>query len=206
MKKKILVSSIAVIALCLCLIAGSTFALFTTSTKVNIAVTAGELDVEATILETTMAMRSLGDTEGKYDRNAFANGGSAALENSVLKIANMTPGDAVCFEVKVKNTGDIAVQYNVKWESQGVGANQTDLFDALKITVVSDDGNSFDGANTYDALGAPGAETTFRVFVEFVNHDSDVDNKYKGAVANINFVVETVQQNGVAGDGTLITN
>ncbi len=206
MKKKVLLSSIAMIAICLSLIAGSTFALFTTSTKVNIAVTAGALDVEATVQETTMKMRSLGDTQDNFARTSFANGGTAVLEDSVLKINKMTPGDAVCFEVKVKNTGNVAVQYNVKWKSEGVEEEEKDLFDALKITVVNDEGEAFDGENSYDALGAPGAETTFKVIVEFVNHDAETDNPYKGAIANINFVVETVQQNAVATDGTLITD
>ena len=205
MKKKILLSSFATIMLCLCLIAGSTFALLTTSTKVNIAVTAGKLEVEANILETSMAMRSLGDADGNFERSVFANGGSAVLDNSVLKINQMTPGDAVCFEVKVKNTGDVAVQYRVKWESAGVEVGKKDMFGALNITVVSDDGNKFEGVNSYDALGAPGATTTFTVVVEFVNGTPENDNQYQGAIANINFIVETVQQNGVDNNGNLIT-
>ena len=203
MKKKILLSSIMVIALCLCLIAGSTFALFTKSTTVNIAVTAGELDVEATILESSMETRSLGDAEGVFvEGNTFDNGGAVSLEDAALRIARMTPGDAVRFEVKVENTGNVAVQYKVKWESAGVAEGKTDMFDALKVTVVSDDNNEFVGVNSYDALGAPGATTTFTVIVEFVNTSDD--NRYQGAEANINFIVETVQQNGVDANGDLI--
>ena len=47
MKKKALASSILVIAICLCLIAGSTFALFTDETKFNIAVTSGDVEIQA---------------------------------------------------------------------------------------------------------------------------------------------------------------
>ena len=54
MKKKVLLSSIATIALCLCLIAGSTFALFTSKSNVNIAVTAGEVDMVAGIAITKL--------------------------------------------------------------------------------------------------------------------------------------------------------
>ena len=49
MKKKVLLSSIATIMLCFCLIAGSTFALFTSQTEVNIAVTAGQVEMTAGI-------------------------------------------------------------------------------------------------------------------------------------------------------------
>ena len=79
------------------------------------------------------------------------------------------------------------------------------MFDDAAITVVSDDGNKFEGVNSYDALGAPGATTTFTVVVEFVNGTPENDNQYQGAIANINFIVETVQQNGVDNNGNLIT-
>ena len=47
MKKKILLSSILTIALCLSIIAGSTYALFTSSADVNVAVTAGNVELTA---------------------------------------------------------------------------------------------------------------------------------------------------------------
>ena len=49
MKKKILLSSIVTIALCLCMIAGSTFALFTDDATNNVAVTSGTVDITATL-------------------------------------------------------------------------------------------------------------------------------------------------------------
>ena len=49
MKKKVLLSAVVTIALCLCLIAGSTFALFTSKSETNIAVTAGNVDVTASV-------------------------------------------------------------------------------------------------------------------------------------------------------------
>ena len=50
MKKKVLLSSIGTIALCLCLLVGSTFALFTSRSDVNIAVTTGKVDVSAVVI------------------------------------------------------------------------------------------------------------------------------------------------------------
>lgn len=206
MKKKILISSIAVIALCLCLIAGSTFALFTTSTNVNIAVTAGELNVEANVVDDSMKTRSLGEQVFE-DGNSFANGGSATFndETSELIINGMTPGDAISFDIHVKNTGNVAVKYNVKCTPGDVPADKTNLKDALSITIFDEDGNEFvSTADYYSALGAPNAETTFTVVVEFVNNDDN--NDFKGAVANLNFIVETVQENAVNSSGALITD
>ena len=49
MKKKVLLSSILTIALCLSLIGGSTFALFTNQAEVGVVITAGEIDMTADI-------------------------------------------------------------------------------------------------------------------------------------------------------------
>ena len=49
MKKKALLSSILVIALCLCLIVGSTFALFTSTSKLSVSVTSANVELIANI-------------------------------------------------------------------------------------------------------------------------------------------------------------
>ena len=46
--KKSIVTSVLVIALCFSVIAGATFALFTSESKVNVAVTSGNVEVVAT--------------------------------------------------------------------------------------------------------------------------------------------------------------
>lgn len=76
MKKKILLSSVLTIALCFCLIAGSTYALFTSETEVNIAVTAGKVQISATIND-TLQVKSL-DTEF-HEAKVFSNGGTVAI-------------------------------------------------------------------------------------------------------------------------------
>ena len=204
MKKKILLSSIAVIALCLCLIAGSTYALFTTETEVNIAVTAGKLGVKANIVKDSMQLRSLEDDPDTFPRaGTFSNGGTVRLKDGNLKISKMTPGDAVYFQVKVANTGDVAVAYKVTAIANPV-AEGKNLADVLKVTVVGEDGKEFTNADSYQALGAPKSSTTFTVIVEFVNSTPEHDNPYQGATADITFNVEAVQQNGVDANGNLI--
>ena len=54
MKKKVLLSSILTIFLCLCLISGSTFALFTSKAEVNIVVKSGEVNMTAGIAITKL--------------------------------------------------------------------------------------------------------------------------------------------------------
>ena len=62
-KKNIIISSFATIALCLSLLMGSTFALFTSESKVNIAVTSGKVSVVANIDETSVQTKQLYDTD-----------------------------------------------------------------------------------------------------------------------------------------------
>ena len=202
MKKKIILSSIAVIMLCLCLIAGSTYALFTETTTVNIAVTAGDLNVTAEVVQDSEELRSLRDAEGQFNRDAFANGGDATLENGLLKINKMTPGDAVRFQVMVKNTGDIAAKYNVKWDIKDV-QGEPQWAEVLKISVYDASGNEL-GTDDYSALGAPNQTSVFVVVVEFKNGTPDKDNPYQGKAVDVQFTVEAVQENGVDDQGNLI--
>ena len=214
MKKKILISSIAMIALCLCLIAGSTFALFTAETEVSIAVTAGSLDVEAYILDGTQKLASLGDYDDfnaikttDFSNAAFDNGGSARLDGGKLIIDRMTPGDGVCFAVKVVNKGNVAVQYTV--ESYDLGPltteeqNKTSLYDQLDVIVYDANGKELTGQNAYSKVGYENDETVFYVAVVFPNSAQD-QNAFQGAYANIGFNVTVVQANGVEG-GQLVT-
>lgn len=78
MKKKtgIIVTSVMSIACCASLITGATFALFTSESKVNIAVTSGKVDVKATIDETSVETYSgqWNETTKVYDSVKQAEG------------------------------------------------------------------------------------------------------------------------------------
>ena len=108
MKKKALISSILTIALCLSLIAGSTFALFTSTDEVNVAITAGKVEVVATIdgLQ-TYSMENATDVNG-----TFANGGTASFtDTKALVLDKVTPGDKATFVVKITNNSNVATSY-----------------------------------------------------------------------------------------------
>ena len=214
MKNKIILSSILVIALCICVIAGSTFALFTLDTEVNIAVTAGDLDVVASVTSDNMGVKSLRDNEFDYTTNTFANGGKAEYDTTTGKLAlsNMTPGDAVRFYVNVENKGEISVKYRVNCEFQNVTNNFNNALDITVYAVDYDEnGNEVlkpfivDGKEVYPAIGMKNSTSKFVVTVEFRNGDNDGsnDNQYKGAKADIYFTVQAVQMNGVNDDGTI---
>ena len=101
MKKKAVVSSLLTIALCLCLIAGSTYAMFTADTSVNIAVNAANVALTATV-DPTVETSSLGvaGTNG-----SFANGGAAILndyEPGPITEKTVNGHKALFFEAKLE--------------------------------------------------------------------------------------------------------
>ena len=128
MKKKALLSSIVTMALCLSLIAGSTFALFTDSTNFNIAVTAGDVEILSTaeVVATYSANGPVAEHDDKYlkDENGayyehavqtlgqFVNGGTATVEQGGTLVVNrLTPGDKVDIKINTENLGNVAFRY-----------------------------------------------------------------------------------------------
>lgn len=114
MKKKIILSSILSIVLCLSLIAGSTFALFTSTSKVNIAVNSAKVDVQAVI--GNIELYSLDVLQPGM---TFENGGTAAVVGSDITLTNITPGDAVKFPITADNKSTVKIKYSVTVHAEG---------------------------------------------------------------------------------------
>ena len=180
MKKRIILSSIITMLLCFCMIGGATYALFTSETSVNIAVTSGKVKVEAGIENLELYSMDVKQVE------FFENGGTAVYENGVLTLSNVTPGDKVEFDIVVKNTSNIDIQYKVNWVVEGK------LSEVLVATA-----NEEDLANvawTKWSKDAAEKQQTIKVVVEL---PVEVGNDYQEQTANIKFTVEAVQANGI---------
>jgi predicted ribosomally synthesized peptide with SipW-like signal peptide len=128
MKSKVLVSSILTIALCLSLIAGSTFALFTDSSKFNIAVTSGDVEIKAWASIPTLWSaegpvsehddKYLKDEYGSYyehkvQTDFFKNGGTAYIDTNdgTVVVDRITPGDKFAVTINATNYSDVALRY-----------------------------------------------------------------------------------------------
>lgn len=130
MQKKVLLSSILVIALCMSVIAGSTYALFTDKAETGIAITSANVDVAATmkIVETYSAVANdtkindyLVDEYGQFYKHVeqadhvFSNGGTAKVNNEgKIVVESITPGDKFDAQIIIKNTGDVDMVYRYK--------------------------------------------------------------------------------------------
>ena len=214
MKKKALLSSVLVIALCLCLIAGGTFALFTDSHELNVAVTAGKVDLTAVYDTSSMlTWSSLYHTEEDARTDGlFDNNGTAKFvvdennEYTMVQIDRMTPGDVAKFKIDVENLSNVNVQYRVRMQSLA-GDHAVDLTEALTITAYIDGMNypvtGTENASVWRFIDANQPIEDIWVTIAFRNTPMDLsdlsvgnpDNVYQEAQAKMAFFVEAVQGN-----------
>ncbi len=126
MKRNTIVSSILMILMCISLIVGSTFAIFTSEATVNIAISSGKVKVNLTIgnlklysIPTISEEMIANDSDDNYvlQESTFKNGGTATLDgtNQQLTIDKITPGDKVTFDIVLKNNSTVATLYRVNY-------------------------------------------------------------------------------------------
>ena len=176
MKNKIILSSILTIALCLSMIAGSTFALFTSESKVNVAVTSGEVKVVATAGAVTYGS-TLGSTLG-----------SVNATDSDITLTNILPGDYVDFNINVVNKSTVTVKYRTVVTISG----DKELTDAL---VVSFGGKTAaDASSDWSALAVGEGNATVAVHISL---PETTGNECQNKSCTITYLVEAVQGNYV---------
>lgn len=223
MKKKIILSSVVTIALCLTLIAGSTFALFTSSAEVTFVVNSGTVDVSATpgtlqlfsvkeVVGGTIVDEFGGTYEYEEKTSAFSNGGTATLTGNVLTIDRMTPGDKVVLPITMKNHSNVAAKYRVKivpvdgasMELITLGAGD----DTKGLKVYGGDTNTFKFDFEGDAIVG-----TFKLMAAGTEEGTEVENvavvlempvttgnEFQNKEASFKVVIEAVQANAASPD------
>lgn len=225
MKKKIILSAIMSIVLCVSLIAGATFAIFTSESKVNIAVTSGKVKVVATIgnfkayspasisAEDGNAILDDTDIADNTDENVkvFGNGGTAKLSyaedgTANIELDNVTPGDKVSFTITVKNYSNVKVQYrtSVKDVTADLTEGEVALYNGLKFTV---GGMSVTGESVWQVL-APAADAengdNVAVYECTVELPATAGNDYQGKKCVLNYLIEAVQGNAKTSNATTV--
>lgn len=194
-RSKVIATSIATIAMCASLAVGGTYALFTSESEVNIAVTAGTVDVRATASELTLSSKGV-----ERVGNTFAVGGTATKEGNEITIDRMVPMDSVNFDIEIENYSNVNVQYRTVISV----VEDTGLFSALTVTF-TENGTAqvFNGGYAYadwaqlvasdnDATTADDV-STINVNIEFPNGENQ--NGYQGKSCKLAVTVEAVQGN-----------
>ena len=117
MKKRALFSSIMTIALCLCLIAGSTFAIFTDEATVDIAATSAGVELRAFIRNDSVKTYWCGNETARA--GVFRNGGTAKISGESLILKNMLPGDKAAVTIDILNESNVSIAYRVVMSVEG---------------------------------------------------------------------------------------
>ncbi|MBR3863368.1 MAG: right-handed parallel beta-helix repeat-containing protein [Clostridia bacterium] len=207
MKKKILVSSILTIALCLSLIAGSTFALFTHQDEVGIEINAANVEMRASIspfvlesVKPDAAGNIVDEFGGKYSyvtcQNTFLNGGTAELsqDSKALELSQVTPGDRVSFDVLGKNDSDVIIMYRYIVEC----IDDRGLMSGLNVTI---DGVTYPVLSSYTSVWTkldPGQDIDPEHIV--IELPVTAGNEYEKKSVSIKIAVEAVQGNADVGE------
>ena len=203
MQKKVLLSSILVIALCLSAIAGSTYALFTDKEETSIAITSGDVEVTANMIIDSLYSAVASDAYvsdylvDEYGQNyahapqtgKFSNGGSAVVNSEgQIEVTNITPGDKVTAKLIVKNTGNVDMVYRYKITSDD------ELATVMVVTTDNGDVNlaldEFTSA-WYNVL-TPGETATLLLSFELPVY---VGSAFENMALTYDIVVEAVQGN-----------
>ena len=189
-KRKLkLYSAIVAITLCAAMIVGATFALFTSESKINIAVNAANVDITATINDSSLKTYSMGveQATGKFELGGTA---KITVENKIptLTLDQIAPGDKVTFEIDMENNSTIDVLYRVTWVVNG------ELYGALEATA---DGSKLVNNTTEWFSWTIPADDAAKVKSVPVSIElpKEVGNDAQGDTAAISFTVEAVQGN-----------
>ena len=193
MRKKIVLTSLLTVAMCLSLIVGATFALFGSESKKNIAVTSGKIDVSAKIVSLDTYSRGTATQNGE-----FANGGSAEIDadNAGVTVDRMSPGDKIVVKIDVENNSNIAYRQRatLRFES-----GTEDFFGQL-VVGVSEDGGEYDYFSSYatewtyheaNTTGTPEVSSMY-ISVELPEY---VSENWQDKSCDITFAVEAIQGN-----------
>jgi|GEM_PF-2560563 len=187
-KKNIIISSFATIALCLSLLMGSTFALFTSESKVNIAVTSGKVSVVANIDETSVQTKQLYDTD--YSQGATnMYEGVATFNADGLTLEKIVPGDGIKFNIVVKNESTVSVKYRTIINCE----SDDGLFAGLNITV--GDNVNYSGATLVSNWAELAVGSENEIVPVTIELPEGAGNEYQEKSCAISYKVEAVQGN-----------
>ncbi len=204
MKKMSLLMSVMTLALCLALVAGGTYALFSDQVTLKNHLEAGTLDI--TLTRTNLVTTSLNTQTGFLVKTESPDNVdfSGPTNKNVFDITDgmlIVPGCAYTAEMQIANNSDVAFGY---W-MEIVFDNTLDLTlaEQLKITVTTVKGTTTGMLNTSTGLIgnedqpvgvlAKGGNALFTITVEFCDLDDSVNESAKGKSFNFDVMVHAVQ-------------
>lgn len=197
MKKRIILTSVLSIAMCLSLIVGATMAFFGSESKANISVTGANVNVVASIDPATgFTTYSNGKTSEElgYPNGVFENGGTASIDAEGMLVLNaISAGDSVKVRVDIYNDSNIRIQYRARVVCEE-GEEFLDLFEIENdirhmAWQIAEIGNELKDEIVEVTIGLP----------ENVNLED-----FEGQTIKFAIVVEAVQANAETTDEVIV--
>lgn len=185
-KRNIILSSLLAIGFCTSVVTGATYALFTSQSEVNVAVTSGKIDVVAKATNLNSGSTLLSPNE---DLNATIN-------NNTVTIDKMIPGDYVEFDLIVKNNSNVKVQYRTVIKK----AVDDGLWKGLEVTI---GGQTYDGITKiteWQTITPNSTDETIHVKVAL---PEDRGSEYSDKTCEFVYTVEAVQANASVSNPTV---
>lgn len=192
-KKSTLISAVLAIVMCVSLLAGSTFALFTSESKVNLAVTSGNVEVVASIENIE---KSYVDENGETVSGKLF-GGDATFADGTLSLDNIVPKDTVKFNVKIANNSSVAIKYR----TVVTVVEDNGLASSLSIDLAGYQMIGMKAANAYAKLDAGEQPEVLPVTITLPESETT-----QGKSCKLSVSVEAVQGNAAVADGLTSTD
>lgn len=190
-KRSVIITAILAIIMCASLVAGATFALFTSSSSVNIAITSANVEVTADVAVTKTWHENNGaEAGGLYDTGKA----EVTKENSQVKLtlSNFVPTDGVKLAVKLTNKSTVKIKYRVMLLADRTAG--TELLDELNIDMNGMEFRGYTLATEYVELEAGASIDDIPVTIVFPKEATGGKN----ITCNLVIKVEAQQGNAVA--------
>lgn len=190
-KRNVLVSAVLAIALCVSLIAGATFALFTSESKVNVAVTSGKVSIVAKLDESSVKTKQLYKDYEDYtddEDHTYAQGVEFSADGSSLTITNMVPGDGVKFDIVIENSSTVTVKYRTILACN----TYSDLVSGLEVKIDDVRYRGTTIVSNYNELREGEQLATISVSIEL---PAEAGNEYQDKAFEFFYQIDAIQGN-----------
>lgn len=190
-KRSVIITAILAIIMCASLAAGATFALFTSSSSVNIAITSANVEVTADVAVTkTWHEDNNVEKAGLYDTGKA----EVTYENNQAKLtlSNFVPTDGVKLAVSLKNESTVKIKYRVMLLADRTAG--TELLDELNIDMNGMEFRGYTLATEYVELEAGASINDIPVTIVFPKEATEGKN----TTCNLAIKVDAQQGNAVA--------
>ena len=130
--KKTIVASLAAIAMSASLACGATYALFTSESTANIAISSGKVNMTAEIENVKLSYLNNIDSEGNgTEVSGSLYAGTAPIDGNKITLEKLVPGDKNTLDINVYNESTVASKYQTH-----IGVSEDNgLFDGLVVTL-----------------------------------------------------------------------